>query len=86
VEGAPIAEVSDNGPGIPVAERDKVFRRFYRRDASRATEGAGLGLALVAAVASLHEAGCTILDTPVGLTVRITFPPLGEPLPAEACL
>ena len=48
------AEVTDNGPGIPAPERDKVFDRFYRLDRSRTTKGSGLGLALVKAIATLH--------------------------------
>lgn len=84
VDGAPVAEVADHGPGIPATERDKVFRRFYRRDASRGTEGAGLGLALVAAVASLHDAACTIPETSIGLSVRITFPTFVAPAAATS--
>jgi signal transduction histidine kinase len=53
-------EVADNGPGIPQAEHDKVFDRFYRLDRSRSTAGSGLGLALVKAIAGLH-----------GLTIRL---------------
>ena len=68
-----VAEICDKGPGIPFDEREKVFRRFYRRDASRNTEGAGLGLALVAAIAALHQADCTIPDSAMGLCVRLTF-------------
>ena len=68
-----VAEICDNGPGIPFDEREKVFRRFYRRDASRSTEGAGLGLALVSAIAALHQAKCTIPGGPEGLCVRIAF-------------
>jgi signal transduction histidine kinase len=68
-----VAEICDNGPGIPFDEREKVFRRFYRRDASRSTEGAGLGLALVAAIAALHQADCTIPDSAEGLCVRLIF-------------
>ena len=44
----------DEGPGIPEAERERVFRRFVRLEASRNTAGNGLGLALVEAVAALH--------------------------------
>ncbi|MCW1984317.1 UNVERIFIED_ORG: signal transduction histidine kinase [Sphingomonas sp. R1F5B] len=68
-----VAEICDNGPGIPFGEREKVFRRFYRRDASRSTEGAGLGLALVAAIAALHQVDCTIPDSAEGLCVRLIF-------------
>ncbi len=74
VDGSAVAEVCDTGPGIPPDEHEKVFRRFYRRDASRSTEGAGLGLALVSAIASLHRATCTIPDSNEGLCVRIAFP------------
>lgn len=76
VDGGAVAEICDNGPGIPVEEREKVFRRFYRRDASRSTDGAGLGLALVSAVSALHQATCAIPDAGGGLCVRIVFPPL----------
>jgi signal transduction histidine kinase len=55
IEG-PQVTISDDGPGIPEAERNKVFRRFYRLDANRSTPGNGLDLALVAAVTELHSA------------------------------
>ena len=51
-----VAAVSDDGPGVPAEEHDKLFRRFYRREASRTRPGYGLGLALAAAVAELHGA------------------------------
>lgn len=68
-----IVEICDTGPGIPPEEREKVFQRFYRRDASRNTEGAGLGLALVAAIANLHQADCVIPESVEGLCVRLVF-------------
>ena len=40
--------VADNGPGVPADEHDKLFQRFYRREASRSAPGYGLGLAVVA--------------------------------------
>ena len=49
-----IISVSDNGPGIPEAERDRMKERFTRLDASRSQPGTGLGLSLVEAVANLH--------------------------------
>jgi signal transduction histidine kinase len=70
-----LAEVSDNGPGIPADEREKVFRRFYRRDASRNAPGAGLGLSLAAAIAALHGATITTGDNGPGLRIRILFGP-----------
>jgi signal transduction histidine kinase len=59
--------VADDGPGIPLKERDEVFQRFYRLDASRSTPGAGLGLSLVAAVADLHDAKVRLEDNQPGL-------------------
>ena len=72
-EGPEVA-IKDDGPGIPEAERDKVFRRFYRLDASRSAPGNGLGLALVAAAADLHGATIRLFDNPPrGLRVVLTF-------------
>ena len=61
--------VSDNGPGIAEADRDKVFEPFARLDASRSTPGSGLGLAIVAAVARLHGASIAMEDAGPGLRV-----------------
>ncbi len=49
-------EVGDQGPGVPVGDRERIFEPFYRADSSRAraTGGAGLGLAIVAAIARAH--------------------------------
>jgi signal transduction histidine kinase len=66
--------VSDNGPGVPAAERSRILDRFYRRDSSRSTPGSGLGLSLVAAVAELHQATVRLEDVEPGLRVRIRFP------------
>jgi signal transduction histidine kinase len=66
--------ISDNGPGIPPAERAKVFRRFYRLDRSRGSPGNGLGLSLVAAVAELHGISVRLADNlPTGLRVTLGF-------------
>jgi signal transduction histidine kinase len=65
--------LADNGSGIPVPEREKVFRRFYRLEASRTTAGSGLGLSLVAAVAALHDAPIELGDNEPGLRVRLLF-------------
>ena len=77
VAGRPVAVVADSGPGIPPAERDKVFRRFYRLDASRATAGSGLGLSLVAAIAELHHVKVELTDNAPGLRVTLRFPASG---------
>jgi signal transduction histidine kinase len=76
--GAPVLRVADNGPGIPAAEREKVFRRFYRLDASRTTPGSGLGLALVKAVADLHGATVELSDNRPGLRVVVRFRASGD--------
>jgi signal transduction histidine kinase len=67
--------VADDGPGIPPAEREKVFHRFHRLDASRSTPGSGLGLALVRAVAGLHGIAIALEDAAPGLRVRLALPP-----------
>lgn len=69
-----ILRVADNGPGIPMAEREKVLRRLYRLEQSRTTEGNGLGLSLVAAICALHDAHLVLGDNHPGLAVSITFP------------
>ena len=74
-EGEAIISVIDDGPGIPAAERQNVFKRFYRLERSRHTAGNGLGLSLVAAVARLHCANLEFLDRLPGLQVRLKFPP-----------
>ena len=67
--------VQDDGPGIPAEACDKVFRRFYRLDASRTPPGHGLGLALVAAVAELHGGAIAVAPaTPSGLAMTLTLP------------
>jgi signal transduction histidine kinase len=66
--------VADNGPGIPPSERPKVTQRFYRMEVSRAQPGSGLGLSLVAAIASLHLGALTLEDAGPGLLARIDLP------------
>ena len=51
-DGSPLIEVLDTGPGIPEAEREAVFQRFYRCDDKHS--GFGLGLSIVAAIVNLH--------------------------------
>jgi len=68
-------EIADSGPGIPAAECERVFERFYRLDSSRTTPGNGLGLALVKSIAELHGAAVTLADNNPGLLVQMRFPP-----------
>jgi signal transduction histidine kinase len=76
-----LAEVSDDGPGVPLQERERVFQRFYRLEHSRTTPGNGLGLSLVAAIAELHHATIDLLDNKPGLIVLIRFPKTTPGLP-----
>lgn len=64
--------IADSGPGIPAEEREHVLQRFYRVEAHRGTEGSGLGLSLVAAVCSLHQARLELGGEP-GLMVTIRW-------------
>lgn len=67
--------VSDDGPGVPREEHDKLFQRLYRREASRSRPGYGLGLSLVAAIAELHGADISLRDDSApGLGVTLSFP------------
>jgi signal transduction histidine kinase len=70
--------VRDTGTGIPDEAVSRVTRRFYRLDHSRHSPGAGLGLALVAAIASLHDADLALGSNRPGLSVRLTFVSTGE--------
>ena len=65
--------VQDNGPGIPVADRERVLQRFVRLDSAQAEPGTGLGLSLVAAVCRFHHASLQIDDADPGLRVRLGF-------------
>jgi signal transduction histidine kinase len=67
-DGDAVVRVDDDGPGVPRAERERVFERFTRLDEGRArgAGGAGLGLALVRAVAVAHGGTVRVLDAPLG--------------------
>jgi two-component system OmpR family sensor kinase len=73
--GEAVLEIVDNGPGIPQAERDCVFDRFYR-GAAAGVPGSGLGLAIVKRVAERHRAEITLGEGPEGrgLKVTVRFP------------
>lgn len=66
--------VSDQGPGIPMEERDKATERFYRGEAARSTPGSGLGLTLVSAVAHLHGGTLRLEDARPGLRATLVLP------------
>ena len=64
----------DSGPGIPEAQRELVFQRFYRLEQSRTTPGDGLGMSLVQAVMQRHHLALELQDNQPGLCVNIRFP------------
>jgi two-component system OmpR family sensor kinase len=74
--GSAVLRVIDDGPGIPPAERARVFDRFYRRAGMQAP-GSGLGMAIVKAIADAHGATIELGGRPEGqgLAVAVTFPP-----------
>jgi len=76
LEGRPCLSVADTGPGIPAAERERVFDRFYRSAQTAGSTGSGLGLAIVRAVAQRHGAQVRLADAPggAGLLVSVLFP------------
>ncbi|MCA8051044.1 ATP-binding protein [Burkholderia arboris] len=80
--GALVLSVDDDGPGIPTAERARVFEPFQRLDSSRdrQTGGFGLGLAIVRRVAQVHGGDVRLEDSPLGgARFVITLPPLTLP-------
>jgi len=68
--------VTDDGPGIPPAERARVFDRFHRSPGTRPS-GSGLGLAIVRTIAEAHGATVRLGEGPEGkgLSVTVSFPP-----------
>ncbi|MCX4780496.1 sensor histidine kinase [Streptomyces sp. NBC_01264] len=67
-DGWALLEVTDDGPGIPEADRDRVFERFVRLDADRgrASGGTGLGLAIAREIARAHGGDVRALPAPAG--------------------
>jgi signal transduction histidine kinase len=74
--------VADQGPGIPEADRERAAERFFRGEQARNTPGSGLGLALVQAVATLHDGILTLDDARPGLRATLSLqalPPRMDP-------
>lgn len=72
-----VVEIEDDGPGVPVAELERVFEPFYRREPSRSREtgGIGLGLAVVRTVARAHGGDAELQNRKGGgLTARVRLP------------
>lgn len=68
--------VSDDGPGIPEHERERVFERFHRLDTarSRSSGGSGLGLAIVHDAVTAHAGRVRITDAGPGTVVHVVLP------------
>lgn len=73
VEGVNL-KVNDLGTGMPSKDISKIFDKFFRAEASRTTQGNGLGMALVKAILDIHGATVKVENTYPGLAVSISFP------------
>jgi signal transduction histidine kinase len=67
--------VADNGVGIPEHDRAEALRKFGRLDRARTTQGSGLGLAFVSAVAKIHGGELRLEDNRPGLRASLTLRP-----------
>jgi two-component system OmpR family sensor kinase len=72
--GGVAIDVSDQGAGFDADIAERAFERFTRASESRSGEGAGLGLAIVRAIADAHGGRAEIVETPSGGTVRLVLP------------
>jgi two-component system OmpR family sensor kinase len=67
--------VRDTGPGIPFEEQERVFARFYRSRVGRPSDGAGLGLSIVQAIARAHGGRLELASVPgSGATFTVVLP------------
>jgi len=72
-----VLRIGDSGPGIPEAQREKIFDRFYRL-AGQEISGSGLGLSIVKRIAELHSAELTLGQAKLGgLEIALRFPEAG---------
>jgi signal transduction histidine kinase len=76
VGGELVIDVADEGQGLPPGETERIFERFARADSarSRAEGGAGLGLAIVDAIAKAHEGSCSAHSGSPGTVFSLHFP------------
>jgi signal transduction histidine kinase len=74
--GRLVIEVADDGAGIPPDAAPHVFERFARADPTRRRDGggAGLGLAIVAAIAKAHDGSCSVATSPAGTVFSFELP------------
>jgi signal transduction histidine kinase len=81
-DGVVLLGIDDDGPGIPPADRERVFERFVRLDDARARDdgGSGLGLAIVAELVAAHGGTVTVTSSPLGgARFEVIVPRLADP-------
>jgi signal transduction histidine kinase len=78
--GQPALDVADRGPGVPLAERERIFRRFERGSDTGGEGGFGLGLAIARELAQRMGGALVLVDAPVGARMRLTLP-AADPAP-----
>lgn len=85
-DGSAVVRVRDTGPGIPLAEQERVFERFYRLDAGRARAdgGSGLGLAIAREVAEAHGGRIELASQPGAGSAFALVVPLADAPPHPA--
>jgi two-component system OmpR family sensor kinase len=65
-DGSACLSVADDGPGVPPADRERIFDRFYQADLARSSGGAGLGLSIARWIVAEHHGTLRVEDTPTG--------------------
>ena len=78
VDGGTVT-VHDTGPGVPEADRERIFERFHRLEADRDHPGSGLGLAIVRQVAEAHGGTATVGESPLrGAAFSLQIPEIDD--------
>ena len=72
IDGEPVLRVADRGPGIALEDRDNIFKRFYRAEASRHLPGNGFGLSMAVTIAELHGFSLRVKDNCPGALFEIS--------------
>jgi two-component system, OmpR family, sensor histidine kinase MtrB len=78
-DGFVLVLVDDVGPGVPAADRERIFERFYRAGSRGSRQGTGLGLSLVAETVQAHSGSVWCADRPGGGTRFVVRLPLADP-------
>lgn len=69
-----VVDIADQGPGIPPADRARIFEPFYRGQAARGVAGVGLGLAISHQFALAHRGSLDLIETTAGAHFRVSLP------------